>query len=218
MSGNNDDWNDERLTALFAAASGDGPAPDEEVLRRLREESAAVFAKAQLNQPTRRSKMLLYMSRIAAAAIAASIAAVGWFFAAGPAVDASNLGRALDKLAAAGTIHLRVETDGKTAEVWAKPGLLRWNQPDGTYRIARGDHSWTVDEKANRAVEKPATCFHGKKQTLDLLGLVVAANLMGQVDDQARRACSTPNRQGRKHATASTATSLRSASHQTAGH
>ena len=51
-----DHWDDERLTALFAAADSDGVPPDRKFLERLRERSTEAFAAAgsQQTQPSPR--------------------------------------------------------------------------------------------------------------------------------------------------------------------
>jgi tetratricopeptide (TPR) repeat protein len=186
MNGNDDAWTDEQLAALLAAESDEGPLPTDDFFSRLREESAAAFAASQVTTRQRRSTMLFYASRIAASAIAATAA---WFFASGPASNDPDLGQVLDKLAAAGTLHLRVKIDDKSSDAWVKrPGQLRWNLSDGTYQIARGDRLWVIDEKANRAVLRPATCFRGEKQALDVLGFLLAANVTGGMDDKWRDA------------------------------
>ena len=51
MNGDDNIWTDEQLTALFARASGDATPPDEDLLIRLRDESAKAFAASGINPP-----------------------------------------------------------------------------------------------------------------------------------------------------------------------
>lgn len=208
MTANHEAWDEEQLASLFAAASEDGPPPDEEFLRRLRDQSTQVFTAAQpehgpapapllhavadrptAQSPTRRPKMMMYAVRLAYGALAASLAAVVCFLVPGPADSAATLAQAFTKVAEAKTVHLQVSRDGQATEAWAKrPGRLRWNLADGTYQVARGDRAWLVNEKANRAASRPAALFQGEGQALDPLSLLLAVDNLGQLDDKARAA------------------------------
>ena len=83
------------------------------------------------------------------------------------------LGKVLEKVAAADSLHLQFTRDGKTGDVWVRrPQQLRWNNPDGTYRIARKGRVWEVDEKDNRATSQPSVFFGGKPAGLDTLAFL----------------------------------------------
>src|SRR5262249_22507709 len=107
---------------------------------------------------------------------AAALALIGtglywWLFSrdANPA-----LGRVLDNVAHAQSIHCRITRDGKTSEVWPEsPGRLRRDDPDGTYQIAADGRLWRIDEKANRAASGKSP-YHrdAARPELDLLALL----------------------------------------------
>ena len=74
-----DHWDDERLTALFAAADSDSVPPDREFLKRLRDRSTEVFAAAasRQTQPSPRRRNMFALAIRAAAATAAAVTIVG---------------------------------------------------------------------------------------------------------------------------------------------
>ena len=117
---------------------------------------------------------MVFLIRGLAAALAASILVVATLWN-GPSVSgaAPPLGKVLDQVAASDALHIKITREGKTGDVWVrKPQQLRWNEPDGTYRIARGGRMWQVDEKANRATSQPAAYFRGEPAGLDALALL----------------------------------------------
>ena len=66
----------------------------------------------------------------------------------------------LEKMAEVQTLHVKVNFGGKSGEAWAKrPNMIRINYADGTYEISNGPRLWVVDEKANKAVEKPSSYY-----------------------------------------------------------
>lgn len=130
--------------------------------------------------------MVVLAWRVAATAVAASLAAAAWFFAGGPADQQASLGQSIAALSQAKSIELMV-TEGDTShEAWAVPGKLRWNLGEGQYRIARGDRVWTVDERANRAASSPAALFQPETTALNPLALLLATNVLGAMDDKAQ--------------------------------
>jgi len=118
--------------------------------------------------------MFVLAWRALAATAAAATLVAAWLWSPAPTPETSvALGTVLENLANAKTLHLSVTMAGKTAEVWAtKANYLRWNNPDGTYQIARGSRLWLVDEKANRAASQACTFFRGEKPKLDTLALL----------------------------------------------
>jgi hypothetical protein len=177
MTPSDDSWDEERLAALLASATGDSPPPDEEFIARLGEQSTEVFAAQSPAPPQprqRRSRMLVMAWRVASAAMAAAVLVAAWLWSSISTQDSSvALGKALDNFAQTRTLHLSVTLAGQPAEVWAtRAGLLRWNNPDGTYRIARGAKLWLVDEKANRAASQACALFRPDKAGLDALALL----------------------------------------------
>ena len=160
MHPDDNSWDEERLAALLASTGGDGPPPDEAFLDRLREQSAAAFAAESPTAPQplgRRSPMFVFAWRALAATAAAAALVAGWFATNFAQRDTEVVfGRVLDGLADAKTLHVKLTQAGKAGEAWiAQAGLFRWNLPDGTYQIARGNRVWLVDEKANRAASQP---------------------------------------------------------------
>ncbi|MHC4176708.1 MAG: VIT domain-containing protein, partial [Planctomycetota bacterium] len=127
--------------------------------------------------PSRRRRMFVIAMPISAAA-AAAIAVVTCFWSATRADDAVEFGKVLENISEADTVHLKISRDGKAGQLWAKqaeqarPDRLRWNHPDGTYSIARGNRLWLVDEKANRATSRPSPYFREDQPGLDLLALL----------------------------------------------
>jgi len=171
-----DSREDGRLAALFASAGAEPTPPDEALLDRLREQSTKVFAEGSPQQehplPRKKRLMVTLVMRGLAAAVAATVvlASTLWF---SPSTDDKALAfdRVLEDIAAAESLHLQITQDGQSTEAWAKPGQLRWNQSDGTYRIARGKRLWSIDEKTNRATSGPSSYFDDKAG-LDLLALL----------------------------------------------
>ncbi|MGD0897041.1 MAG: VIT domain-containing protein [Thermoguttaceae bacterium] len=181
MNPEDDIREDEQIAALLAALDADVPPPDPRVREDLRRRAAEVFASAGARAGSasnstpirRRSPMFLSTIRwAAAAATAASVAAVYFFFAAGSGADAAapTLGKAMIQLADAKSVHAEVTIDGKTSDLWAKPGAVRLNRPGGLYTVARGGRTWQIDEKANQAAVQPVSLLKGGK--LDVLAVV----------------------------------------------
>ena len=146
MESKNDDRDanrreDELFAALLASLKRDAVAPDPQLRERLRIDSLAAFVNraSSLPQPKPRIfRVLVAHWRTVAATTVAGL--VLWFWlATNTSSAAPTLGEALAKLEAAQTIHAQIEQAGKAGEVWvARPGRLRWNDPDGTYQIAQG--------------------------------------------------------------------------------
>ncbi|HYW78318.1 MAG TPA: VIT and VWA domain-containing protein, partial [Thermoguttaceae bacterium] len=114
----------------------------------------------------------LVMRGLAAAVAATVVLASTLWFAPSTNDTASAFGKVLDQVASAQSLHLQITQRGKSTEAWAKPGQLRWNQPDGTYKIAHGRRLWSIDERANRATSEQAAYFDDEKAGLDLLALL----------------------------------------------
>ncbi|MSR57905.1 MAG: hypothetical protein EXS05_09545 [Planctomycetaceae bacterium] len=92
----------------------------------------------------------------ASAAMVAVAAVVYWLVTPPQPAVALTLSAALDRTAAAETLHLTLNRDGEAHDVWlAQPGLLRVDNADGTYEIARDDTLWRIDERENRAAAEP---------------------------------------------------------------
>jgi len=178
MNPNDDNWDEKRLAAMFVTANTDASPPDKEFLQRLRERSTEVFAAAapqQTTLPPRRRKMsILAIRTLAASAVATVIAATALFWSSVSPGD-SNLefGKVLEKVARADTVHLEITRGGKASEAWAgQPNRFRLNNPDGTYKIARGGRLWSVDEQANRATSRASTSYRVDRKGDYLLSLL----------------------------------------------
>jgi Flp pilus assembly protein TadD len=174
------------VSSLIDVTNQNMPAPDPDFLARLKERSTEAFLEAvrgpagspdTITPAQRNRPMLSLFVKAVSACIAAflMIAAGLWTYFM-PHQPQVALGSALDRLSAAQTLQLTVHRDGsRAAEVlYSRPGLLRWNDSDGTYKIAHGDTMWQIDEKDNRATHEPATMFTDTADgpQLDLLALL----------------------------------------------
>ncbi|MCY2950493.1 MAG: hypothetical protein NTU53_00760, partial [Planctomycetota bacterium] len=136
---------EEQFARLLAALEADAPPPDEQLRERLRARSIEAFVSQ--SSPTesprvhisrRRSPMFVFAWRALAGSAAAAVLAASFFFVRGPAGDAATaFGKVLDNVANAKSLQVEVTLDGKKTQLWAGCGRLRWDQPDGTYQIAR---------------------------------------------------------------------------------
>jgi len=200
-----DDLRDEEfVSSLMNSTNRDMPPPDPQFLARLRDQSTQAFLEAAaqaadqtsaagtqsepqrypgtqpaapVQPPPRRRSMLGFALKIlttCAAAIAIGTVGFQSFFGTHHADQA--FGDILQRLTNARTLHLTVTRDGRESDVWyAAPNLMRWDDADGTYQIARGDTLWRVDEKENRAAPEPTDLFDSGRdgsQRIDILALL----------------------------------------------
>lgn len=110
-------------------------------------------------------------SAAAAVVVAAGLAA---FLAVALVRPPLAFSEVLTRFSAVQALHARITRTGKTGEVWVKrPNKLRIDYADGTYEISNGPTMWTVDPKANEAVQKPSFIFRDAqrrgKDVLDVL-------------------------------------------------
>ncbi len=84
-------------------------------------------------------------------------------------------GEVLENLARVQTLHARLITNGKEAEVWAKrPNMLRFDYTDGKYEISNGPTIWVVDVKNNKATQKPSWYYKDAQgRGIDVLDTLV---------------------------------------------
>jgi tetratricopeptide (TPR) repeat protein len=170
---------EDRLAALLRAAERDAPPPDPAVLAGLRDRSTQAFLDqaAPTPVPPQRRLRPMHTTLLRLSAVAAVLAVVTagvWYFLA-PAPAADQLGPALDRAAAARTLHLRLVRGGRPEEVWVRrPGRWRIDDAGGTYRIGDADRCWYVDESANKAFLGPMPPFArgAAGADLDLLTLI----------------------------------------------
>lgn len=85
-------------------------------------------------------------------------------------------GEVLENLARVQTLHARLITNGKEAEVWAKrPNMLRFDYTDGKYEISNGPTIWVVDVKNNKATQKPSWYYKdAQRRGIDVLDALVS--------------------------------------------
>ena len=175
MHPDNDHHDDSRFDELLGSLTGADLPPDEQFLRRLRDQSTETFEAAgtpKTQLPQRRHRMFILAWRTIAATLALAFGSTLWFMA-GSDDPSLAFGAVLERLGEAETLHLEITRDGESDDVWVKrPGRLRWNHADGTYRIARGPQQWHVNEQENRASLHPAAYFGGEKPALDALALL----------------------------------------------
>ena len=111
-----------------------------------------------------------------AAAAAAIVIAAMWMSGESERREA-DMRPVLQNVTMTQTLHLQLTVNGEVQKAWVRrPGQLRIDHPDGTYRIVHGSRQWDVDEKANRASTRPATFFvaAGRLDPLSLLGVSAA--------------------------------------------
>ena len=143
MNANDDRHENGRLEAVFRSLDGEAAPPDEEFLSRLRERSTEVFAAAATQRTehlSRRRSMFVLTARVLTATTAVAIGLAAWLLAPfSQDASAVTLGDVFSKMAAADTLQLKITRDGADSQVWTKGTRLRWDQPDGTYQIARDE-------------------------------------------------------------------------------
>lgn len=168
--------NEQRWEQLFAALRNDVPPADGAWLDALRERSTVVFEKQSRESarlPKRRRKMIVLATRMLAVAATAAVLFVSWFLGQPESPDGPELRVVLAQLAQAESLHVQLTRDGQTTNVYArKPHQMRWNLPQGGYRIDDGTHLWDVDEQANRAVPRESLRAQDAGTGLDVLGLL----------------------------------------------
>jgi tetratricopeptide (TPR) repeat protein len=150
MNPHDDTWDEEQLGRVLNAADCDHAPPDQEFLKRLRDQSAKAFSESTPNAP--RSRVLIRRFAGWLAAAAAVVIAVVLLRG---SRDRSGLafGEILDQLARAETLHFKVTRDGAETDVYVRhPDKLRWELADRTYRIADGEQVWLINESENTAV------------------------------------------------------------------
>ncbi len=179
MNPENEHWDEARWAALFAAADNNTVVPDEEFLERLHKQTAQEFsARNRRNKlpSRRRHRMFIFALRGLAASAVTAVAAAVMFFTVLSSTTAVPAEKVLASVNQADSLHLSITRDGKTSEIWTrKPDKLRWNNADGTYKIAHGKQLWLVDEKANRANSAVSPYFlggEGASGELDVLSLL----------------------------------------------
>ncbi|MBW8040841.1 MAG: outer membrane lipoprotein carrier protein LolA [Planctomycetes bacterium] len=96
----------------------------------------------------------------------------------GDTIHGTNLafGEVLENLARVQTLHARLITNSKEAEVWAKrPNMLRFDYTDGKYEISNGPTIWVVDVKNNKATQKPSWYYKdAQRRGIDVLDTLVS--------------------------------------------
>ena len=117
------------------------------------------------------------ITKLAAAAVViiAVMAGMHWI---GSSIDGTSLafGEVLENLARVQTLHAKLNTNGKEAEVWAKrPNMLRFDYTDGKYEISNGPTIWVVDVKNNKATQKASWYYKDAQgRGIDVLDALVS--------------------------------------------
>jgi Flp pilus assembly protein TadD len=167
---------EQQIASLLAATQTGAPPPDPEMLARLRAQSTEAFAlashRAREQQRRRVGRALRWIGSSAAAVL---ILAVSVFFLLLPSGSGVALGKVLDDVNNADTLHLRFSRTALQVDFWhtSKPNRSRWDEPGGKSQIADGATLWIVNEKANqvRRVNRPLETDRPLSQFLVLLGL-----------------------------------------------
>ena len=117
------------------------------------------------------------ITKLAAAAVVIIAVLVGLHWIGG-SIDGTSLafGEVLENLARVQTLHARLITNGKKAEVWAKrPNMLRFDYTDSKYEISNGPTTWVVDVKNNKATQKPSWYYKdAQRRGIDVLDALVS--------------------------------------------
>jgi len=116
------------------------------------------------------------ITKLAAAAVIIIAVLVGIRQFGGP-IDGTSMafGEVIEKHSYIQTLHARLNKNGRESEIWAKrPNMLRMEYNDGTYEISNGPKMWVVDEKNNKAIEKPSWYFKdAQRRGIDVLDALV---------------------------------------------
>ncbi len=119
--------------------------------------------------------MVYTLRLLAAAALIGAVVTTVNLTREGDDNNAGGLVQAIQRVAAAQSIQLEIVRGDRSSRAWMRrPGQLRIESPDGTYRIVRDRQEWSIDERANRATVRPAAYFAGAEGELDVLALVGA--------------------------------------------
>lgn len=179
------------LASLLAAAAKDVIPPDRAFLEALRDRSTQEFLNAPalqvIHPPRRRSMIAASVRWIAAAAAAILLAFIGlhiWNSA-----ERMRLGDVFEQAARASSLQFQLTSAGRTSEIWVEhPNNLRWDLANGTYRIARGDKQWVIDEAQNRAIPQASEFFRAQGG-IDLLRLFegISTDDRGAIEAQLPR-------------------------------
>ena len=154
-------------------------APDEKLVENVmnRIDSKSIASPFGIN--TQNIRRIINKSpsiKLAAAAVIIIAAMIGIiYFCDSIGMTSPAFGEVLEKLARIQTLHAKLITNGKEAEVWAKrPNMLRFNYADGNYEISKGTTIWIVDVKNNKATQKPSWYYKDAQQRgIDVLDALV---------------------------------------------
>lgn len=177
-----EDHNDDELRPLLRSIERDAAAPDRAFLDQLRDRSAAAFAAgpvAPSTTPAKKGRTMTgrLLGFLAATAAAAAIVYFGFFHSSKP-VEKLALGKVLEEVSNAKSVHVKVTRGGQTGEAWAeKRGRYRQDLGDGAYRIADGDMFWSVNEKTGKSER-----VKNEKPPSDLFGILLAGHEHGKID------------------------------------
>ena len=141
MNPMDDERDEEQIESLLSAASRDAVLPDPVFLANLREQSTQVFGLLPQSISLRKRGRVMTAraaprpGRFTGRCCCFSAGGVYWWLFVRDANPA--FAQVLENIAQAKSIHVRLVRDGKTYEVWVEStGLLRRDNPDGTYQIA----------------------------------------------------------------------------------
>jgi predicted Zn-dependent protease len=177
---------DARLAELFAALDANAAPVDHEVLATIRSRSADVLRPSPsgsgqvAHDSPRRGKRALFgdssylLVPLAVAATAAAVVISAMLWPAAAARNDPTFADVLTKVANTDTVQLEIQRDGQRENVWVKhpAKAVRWNHPDGTYDIARGNQRWEINEPENRAASLASNFFPAGLPGFDVFSLL----------------------------------------------
>jgi len=159
---------------------GQAIGPDETLVENVmsRIDSKSITAPSAVTaQNTWRTIMKSPITKFAAAAVIIIVVLIG-LHQFGGTIHGTSLvfGEVLENLARVQTLHARLITNGKEAEVWAKrPNMLRFDYTDDKYEISNGPTVWVVDVKNNKATQKPSWYYKdAQRRGVDVLDALVS--------------------------------------------
>ena len=180
-----------QIEMLVASANFEAADVNEQELARIRALSSQAFVEANespadvappiaspslvITEHAENSRWNHTMKTLSLVASTVLVLAVGWFVTSSNTEASLTLADVLEQSNQANFLHLMVQRNDQTADVWIKDArVVRWEDGSGEYQIARGSKLWEIDasgeeENVKRTARNPWRAETGK---VDLLAFV----------------------------------------------